>query len=163
MDRTRQEWIMSTQRRVARFSLATKISRLGARLRSWLARWKNRAVGVGDDSQCCSARDLNASTMSPTAQPEVPARVATNSLQTDHRNQQAVRLVNPPDIRLGSPPLDDASVRRSSRQRSPGYPPIHLPANRSRFHRSLPWAPAALCCRTERHDGKRDMHFKHAA
>jgi hypothetical protein len=163
MDRAGRNWIMSTQRRKERFSLATKVSRLRARLRSWHAGWKNRAVGMGNEFPCFTARNLNAHAMSATAPLESSASAATNSLQTDHRYQQAIRPVHlPPGIRLGSPPLGEASVQRPSCQRSPGYP-LHLPADCSRFHRSLPWAPAALCRRTERYDGKRDLHFKHAA
>jgi hypothetical protein len=164
MGRNRQEWIMSTQRREERFSLATKVSRLGARLRSWCARWKNRAVGVGDESQSCSARDPEANAKRPTAQPESPALVAKKSLQMDLRRQETAKHVQLSlSIRLGSPHMNLAALHGPSYERSQGSPPVHLPACGSRFHRSRPWAPAALRRWTERYDGKRDLHFKHAA
>jgi hypothetical protein len=162
MDRVRQDWIMSTQRREVRFTLAEKICRLGMRLGSWLAKRRDRVEGSENDFPSPSTRNFPASYASRTAPPETPDRVATNSLRLDQRNQQPIRLALL-DIRLGSPPLGQASLRRSSGPCSPGFLPIHFPAMTSRFHRTLPWAPAALCRRTERYDGKRNLHFQHAA
>jgi hypothetical protein len=38
-----------------------------------------------------------------------------------------------------------------------------LPAAASRLHPALPHVPAALSCRTERYDGKGNLHLQHAA
>jgi hypothetical protein len=90
--------------------------------------------------------------------PGLPARLAANSLQSDRRTRQLVRLVL--FIRSGSPPPPGGrrvSVFRSS------FPPIPLPPGLARLHRTLPQVHAALSCRTERYDGKRNLYFQHAA
>jgi hypothetical protein len=158
MVRGRQDWIMSTQRRETRFTLAMMIIRLEtrffaapvtlashatcrseSRLRSQLANSRNRAGDFGNES------------------PFFPPREATESLRSKTHNQQHVCVL------LGSPPSGQVTSRRPLRQRSPGCLPIHPPAVCSRFHPTLPWAPAGLCRRTERYDGKRDLHIQHAA
>ena len=155
---TRQDWIMGTQKREVRSTLAMKIIRLGARflaapltlalraagcresrLRSQLVQPKNRAGGLGNES------------------PSFPAREATETLRSKKPNQQHVCVL------LGSPPTGAVAVWGSLRQRSLGFPPIQTPAECSRFHPTLPWVPTGLRQRTERYDGKRDLYFQHAA
>ena len=58
-----------------------------------------------------------------------PEQAATNSLPSDHRNQQPVRLVFI-DIRIGSPPQGKASKCRPPLERLLGYPHIHSFARR---------------------------------
>jgi hypothetical protein len=157
MDRYRQDWIMSTQRRGVRSTLATSISRVVACLGSWLLRGKGRASRSEASFSCSQAQSLAREAEDRMAPPAIPARAATNSLRSDHRNQQTARLC------LGSPPSGDATKHWPIPQRSLSCPPIHFPAVSSRFHRALPWAPVALCRRTERYDGKRNLHFQHAA
>jgi hypothetical protein len=162
MDRDRQDWNMSTQRREVRSSLAMKIFRIAARLGLRLFRGKGRA-GRSEANFCClPAQNLASDIVSRKAPPEGPECAATDSLQMDHTDQQPVRLVLQ-DIRRGSPSLAQAVARIQLGYRSPGSPPIHFPVVSSRLHRALPCAPAAQCCRTERYDGKRDLYFQHAA
>ena len=102
-----------------------------------------------------------AAALGQTARPESPATVATISLLKDHPLVQRVRQ----DVRSGSPPLwtvrhDIAALsvgRRSSRSL------LSVLSGFARLHRPLPQAPAALSRRAERYDGKRDLHFLHAA
>ena len=146
---------MSTQRRGVRFTLATKISRLVARLGFRLLNSKRRASGSRARFFSAPAQNLAGGGEDRTAPPEVPARAATKSLPEDHGNEGPARLCP------GSPPVGEATARQPISQRS--RTPVHFPAENSRFHRSLPWVPAAAWHRTERYDGKRDLHFQHAA
>jgi len=91
-----------------------------------------------------------------------PEWVTTNSRRSDRRNQQRVRLVVLFN-RFGSPPLRQAAARRPFLKRPSGLSPNPLPAVLARLHPSVPRVPAAMRCRTERYDGKRDLHFQHAA
>ena len=93
---------------------------------------------------------------------ELPRMAATDSLQSDHRNQHRAWPVQL-DIHLGWPPLKQAAARRPLRNIPSGVPLVPIPAVTARLHPALPWDPAALSCRTERYDGKRDLHFQHAA
>ncbi len=53
---------------------------------------------------------------------------------------------------------------RPPHQRTQVVPSAHpWPPGCACFHLSLPRFPAALRCRTERYDGKRNLHFLHAA
>ena len=92
-----------------------------------------------------------------------PDRVSTNSLRSDRRNQQRVRLVVL-FVRHGSPPLRQAAqaeaVSQASFRAFAQTRPCRL---RARLHPALPRVPAAMNGRTERYDGKRDLHFQHAA
>ena len=90
-----------------------------------------------------------------------PGWVTTNSRRSDRRNQQRVRLVDL-YIRFGSPPLRQAAAGRPLLKSSSDFPPDPSPAVLARLHPALPQAPAAMRCRTERYDGKRDLHFQHA-
>jgi hypothetical protein len=77
-----------------------------------------------------------------------PARVATNSLQEDIHS---VRLVR-----------HDYFPQGSAAYRSPLSPISFLPGS-ALVHPTLPQAPEGIRHWAERYDGKRDMHFKHAA
>ena len=130
-----------------------------------LAHCKERVGSSGDRFPGSPARNFPAIAAGRTAPPAIsilPALAATNSLPSDHRKQQPVRLVFF-DVRMGSPPLGKASTLRPKLERPPGYPPIPFFADRARFYPTLPRVPAALSCRTERYDGKRNLHFQHAA
>ena len=91
-----------------------------------------------------------------------PDRVSTNFPRSDRRNQQRVRLLVL-FVCHGSPPLRQAAARRPLLRRHSGDSSDPSPAVLARFHPTLPWVPAAMSCRTERYDGKRDLHFQHAA
>ena len=91
-----------------------------------------------------------------------PEWVDTNSPRSGRRNQQRVRLVVLV-IRFGSPPLRQAARRRPLLKRLSDDSSDPSPAVLARLHPSLPQAPAAMSCRTEGYDGKRDLHFQHAA
>ena len=164
MDRAWQDWMMSTQRREGRLAPPAKIEvEIGcwaARLGSWLLRRRERRSISGFGLSGCPARNLPADTEKRTAPPANPAPVtpvspATNSLRLNRRYQQPVLNC------FGSPPLADRAVRPAAR---PSFV-FHSPAVVSRFHRTVPWAPAVRQGgrRTERYDGKRDLHFQHAA
>jgi hypothetical protein len=89
-------------------------------------------------------------------------RVATNSLYTDRRFETFAGHEN----LSSSPPRDGAdgsrlSVQRSARRSSP--PHISILPVRSRLRHTLPQAPAGEVRWAERHDGKRDLYFQHAA
>jgi hypothetical protein len=94
-----------------------------------------------------------------------PEQLATNSLQSDYRNTQPVRLVSLSIRRSSLPP--GACVHRAAAVtlKSFGSSFSHTPSSSclARLHLSLPRVPAALSCWTERYDGKRDMYFQHAA
>jgi hypothetical protein len=127
-----------------------------------LALCTDREGILGSGYPDARARNHRAFAAGRTAPPETPARKATNSLQPDHRNQQPVSF-DRFDVCIGSPPLGTASSRRSELERPPGDPPSLSLADRAWFHLTLPRVPAALNCRTERYDGKGNMHLQHAA
>jgi hypothetical protein len=105
--------LMSTQRRVDHLRLAHCM---------------DRAASSGDRLRCLPAREIFAIAAGRTAPPESPARAATNSLSSDHRSQQPVRLVLF-DIRIGSPPLVKTSAKWPSLEHPPGYPTLHSSAD----------------------------------
>ena len=105
----------------------------------------------------------------------VTDREATNSLLSDHHNETLAWL----DSRTGSPPgaprvklgrrtprcdLSDRgySGLRVSHWSSLTYVPNLLPV-RAHLQTTLPIAPAGKDRWAERHDGKRDLYFQHAA
>jgi|GEM_PF-4697720 len=93
-----------------------------------LAHCMDRTASSGDRLRCSPARKLRATTAGRTAPPESPAPAATNSLSSDHHNQQPVRLVFL-NIRIGSPPLAKTSAKWPSLEHPPGYPTIHSSAD----------------------------------
>jgi hypothetical protein len=158
-DPARSRWIerrgrigftMSTQRRASRMLPAMKTDRAGLRSLTaplmsiiWLA-W---AWLVSDGS---------------TPQ-EATFRQATNSLLSDRHNETLARLNN----RSGSPPPGWVGVvascgLRVTQRSSLRHVPRFLPS-RAHLHTTLPIAPAGEVRWAERHDGKRDLYFQHAA
>ena len=93
-----------------------------------------------------------------------PRRLATNSLQSDYRNTQVVRLVSL-NIRRGSPPPGAGRQVVAVTLKSFGSSISHIPSlsGLARLHQSLPRVPAAKGSWTERYDGKRDLYLQHAA
>jgi hypothetical protein len=91
----------------------------------------------------------------------ITSRVATKSLLSDHRSETFAGLGS----RRSSSPCGvrgpSESVPRAIPRSSPLHIP-HLPA-RTRLHTTLPHAPVGKLRRAERHDGKRDLYFQHAA
>ncbi len=84
-----------------------------------------------------------------------PMRVAT-SLQQDPRFVPLVSHKSPFWILFH---LNEAG----SRAHRYSLPPISILTGSAKSHPTLPHAPAADCRWAERHDGKRNLHFKHAA
>jgi hypothetical protein len=99
-----------------------------------------------------------------TAPPVFQDWLATNSLQSDYRNTQLVRLVSL-NIRRGSPPPGAGRRAVAVTLKSFGSSISHIPSlsGLARLHHSLPRVPAARSSWTERYDGKRDLHLQHAA
>jgi len=127
-----------------------------------LARCKDCVGNSGIQFPSSPARELPAIAAGQTAPPvHRSASAATKSLLSDHPRQSFVRLVSF-QLRFGSPPKQ-ASERRLIRSFFPGVP--HMPsfAGSALSHLTLPCVPAALSRRTERYDGKRNLHFQHAA
>ena len=91
-----------------------------------------------------------------------PDSLATNSLQSDYRNTQLVRLVSL-NFRRGSPPPGVGRRAAAVPLASFGSSLPHIPSGLARLHPSLPRVPVAECYRTERYDGKRDLYLQHAA
>jgi hypothetical protein len=89
---------------------------------------------------------------------------ATNSLQSDSCISMYVQVVAP-EIRRGSPPIWGAgrTVSNPTASRRSSLPLVPLPPVLESLHPALPQFPAAKSSRTERYDGKRDLHFQHAA
>ena len=146
---------MNTERRDGRSAPTTEIAR-------WSRRHGSR-VALGDDRKLRSEQadaipltwSFPASASGPLAYS--PSLAARSTLEQGIRKQQPVR-----SIRLGSPPLGQAARLRPLLDCLTGYPP-NSPAVFARFPRTLPHVPAALGCRTERYDGKRNLYFQHAA
>jgi len=151
---------MSTQRRASRMTAATEMDRFGVRLTAplmsiiWLAWVLLHSFGESSEG----AAD----------------RVATNSLLPDYHNESLAML----DSRSGAAP-PGASVatdtcRRGFRHEAGVHEPLTRGTHRSslrnvslpvrtHLHPTLPIAPAGEDRWAERHDGKRDLYFQHAA
>lgn len=97
-----------------------------------------------------------------TSQTPITVRKATNSLLSDRQNE----TLAPHDHGSGSAPPGPArrspSRLRVSHRSSLRYVPNLLPI-RAHLHSTLPIAPAGEVRWAERHDGKRDLYFQHAA
>jgi len=173
-DPARSRWIerragigftMSTQRRASRKVSAistdrAEIRRLTAPLMTiiwlawaWLATPATKTSRRGPRSRACDE----------TSQTAVAERKATNSLLPDHQDETLAGSSNcsgsaPPGRVSAGPPLGVLGSHRSSQRHVPNPLPV-------RAHRSttLPIAPAGEVRWAERHDGKRDLYFQHAA
>ena len=88
--------------------------------------------------------------------------LATNSLLSDHRFDTFAG----PGSLSSSPPLIRAGGRRltvSQATHRSSLPHISVLPVRTYLHPTLPHAPAGEIRWAERHDGKRDLYFQHAA
>ena len=162
-DPARSKWIerragigftMSTQRRASRMIPAintdrAEFRRLTAPLMSiiWLA-W---AWLCASDKKSQSLTD----------------RKATNSLLSDRQNETLALHKNgsasaPPGPQTGRIGSSSPSGLRVSLRSSLRHVPNLLPV-RAHLHSTLPIAPAGIVRWAERHDGKRDLYFQHAA
>src|SRR5579859_1474760 len=115
-----------------------------------------RAGSYGLSSSAFSAQFDHAHANGETAPAGFSAnRVATDSLQSDYRSTQPVRLVRK-NIRRGSPPSGVGRSATAATLKSFGSSHSHIPSlsGPARFHHSLPRVPAAKRSRTERYDGK---------
>src|ERR1035437_6480371 len=83
---------MSTQRREIRSTPATNASRRGPRDRWQHMSCTESALSAGHSSLGQTAPHYRASASGGTAPPEVPARLATNSLQSDHLRSEERRV-----------------------------------------------------------------------
>jgi len=154
---------MSTQRRENHSTPATKINRSGPRIRR---QHRSCTWSAKDSWQVCpapSALDRRALATVGTA----PNWVPKSSLQSDH---SYLNFVTPAwnfqqDIRRGSPPLGAgfSAATGTLTTRGSSLPFIPSPSGFTDFHPALPQFPANESRWTERYDGKRDLHFKHAA
>lgn len=140
---------MSTQRRASRMIAAiaadrAKVRPLTAPLMSIL--WLAWAWLLSFDGSSEKAAD----------------REATNSLLSDCQNERLARF----DSRSGSPPPGEFGVHGPSLTRGTHRSSLRhvslLPV-RTHLHPTLPVAPAVEDRWAERHDGKRDLYFQHAA
>jgi len=163
---------MSTQRREDRNPLTqkmresggwsssptTKHDRWGPQDHLRAARSMGREERLGSEFPAVLARNIPAIAAGQMAPLETPAMAAMNSLSSDYRVKLHAGHFEP-----GLPPAGQAATLRPSRQYSFGNLPILPPANSARIHQTLPWVRPALRCRTERYDGKGNLHFKHAS
>jgi hypothetical protein len=96
-----------------------------------------------------------------TAPPGFPARLATISLQSDHRIVQLVLHV----LRLGSPPSRDGLGAETGTPANHGSSLRHISSlsGLSRLHPTLTRVPAGRRRWAERYDGKGNMYLQHAA
>ena len=152
---------MSTQRREIRWRPTRSTRRLGA-----LEQVGSAPIAAHGTVTACGG----------TAPPALPAwfhpsdedpspgalELATNSLPLDDRwfySVQPVRFLR------GSPPLWVGSRQVAAVPALAGssLPPIPLSSCHALPHPALPQFPAANRRRTERYDGKRDLHLQHAA
>jgi hypothetical protein len=142
---------MSTQRRVCRLQCMSRTNRV--RERGVLIDIILSEGGIQEHSGPVPfTRIGHAFANGLTAPPEHlathAARLATDSLQKD---SIPVRLV-----RHGYSPQASTAYRSS-------LSPISILPGSARFHLTLPQDPAGYCRWAERYDGKRNLHFKHAA
>jgi hypothetical protein len=167
---------MSTQRRANRTTPAIKNDRAGIRCRWFRGRGGRTGISIPETrTGCALASSVTAPLMSifwlawiwlhtsdVMSQEATTDRVATNSLYSDIRFATFTGL----GCHSSSPPLDGAGERRLSvprgthRSSLPRIPSLPV---RSHLRRPLPQAPAGEVRWAERHDGKRDLYFQHAA
>jgi len=155
---------MSTQRRENGSAPATKTFRRGPRSRCRRRTCRERALTPGLAPAVFPVRRDLANAIAETATRRDERRLATDSLQSDRYTRQHVRL-GFKQIGRGSPPDGDDRGRKAA---TTAFFEVILSAHPltfrlARFHQTLPQLPTALSCRRERHDGKRNLHFQHAA
>ena len=183
---------MSTQRRASRITAATEVDRADVRHRWFRGCMERAGISVSASrtgSALASGPGITAPLMSiiwlAWAWFSTPAtkvcrrgpvglrscdegsraatfRMATNSLLSDHRFETSAGH----DRLSSSPPRNEAGRRRLSvpqvthRLSPPRIPSLPV---RTHLHPTLPKAPAGEVRWAERHDGKRDLYFQHAA
>ena len=93
--------------------------------------------------------------------PGLPVKLATISLQSDHRIVQLVLQV----LRLGSPPSRAGIGAETGTPANHGSSPRHISSlsGPSRLHPTLTRVPAGRRRWAERYDGKGNMYLQHAA
>jgi len=143
---------MSTQRRESRWQRTSCME---------------RARGWEQASPASIAGNAHAHANGGTAPPASPARLATNSLQSDLRIAMIARLVRQ-DIRHSSRSSSPPGTMRSATSGTPAnlgssLPLIPFPSGFASLHPTLPQAPAGRRRWAERYDGKRDLYLQHAA
>ena len=151
---------MSTQRRESHSTPPAEYCRSGA-LRGW------RSLS---DTAC--AENFEQLEVAPTALQSsgfakaltAPQWEATNSLQLDSCTSRYVQVIQP-ETRREASQIRDANRTISGKiaNRRSSLPLIPLPSVLTSLHPASPQFPAARGSRTERYDGKRDLHLQHAA
>jgi hypothetical protein len=146
-------------------------------------RWRNRScMGYAGLSGIAFpgpiARYNRAYASGGTAPPDLPARFATNSLQSGFRIVQLDRLVQLLFVqfvqlvlllrfvfRHGSPPLGASHGEAAGRPANHGFslPHIPSPSGLARLHPTLPRVPAGRRRWAERYDGKGNLYLQYAA
>jgi hypothetical protein len=133
---------MSTQRRENRWQRTNCTKRAGA---------------FGQIKSAPIAQKARAYATVGTAPPHTAARLATNSLQSDHRTSQLLGQ----DYHHGSPPSQAGNRQTGNLQVTPSAHPFSF---RLRAHPyRLAAFPGGLSLWTERYDGKRNLYLQHAA
>jgi len=158
---------MSTQKRASRSSRAALRCREG-----WFRRQRmsctERAEGWGGLVPPSMARFGCAGAGGVTARLfsifwSIGAWLATKFLQADLPIGQGVRMVLTAERKVSPPHHPWLGAFGETVPPRSSLPPIPFPSGLTRFHWTLPQAPAADQRRAERYDGKRDLYLLHAA
>jgi len=151
---------MSTQRRESHSTPTTGDCWIGA-LRDWRIFSETACAENGEQLEV--ARTALESS-SPATAPTAPHWEATNSLHLDSCISRYVELFVL-EVRRDLHPVGDAGRAASSLTATSRsfLPLIPRPPVLASLHPALPQFPAAKRSRTERYDGKRDLHLQHAA
>ncbi len=105
------------------------------------------------------AQQVDAPAGDPTAPPVSPVKVATKSLLLGYQFEKLVRQECP-----SGPPVKAPAQARSLRiPATPRSSILLVPSVSALIHATLPPVPVDMVHRAERYDGKRDLHFLHAA
>ena len=148
---------MRKQRRDYPHSLATWIGRLWCWFRRQPAKRFEPAPEM--ESLPSGAHALDAPVGRPAAPPFSLVRIAAFSLPSDHHFDQLVCQ----QLRSGPPGLPGSPSAAAVIPASPRSSVQHVPSVFASIHATLPQAPEVFPNRAERYDGKRDLHFLHAA
>ena len=166
---------MSTQRRANRVTASIEVDRVDAWHRWFRGCMERAGISVSAArTGSLLANDLTAPLMSIVwlawawlrrcgEGSQAPTfRVATKSLYSDYCFETFAELGS----LSGSPPRDGVGSHRLSVPQAthrPSLPHIPFLPVRTRLRLTLPQAPAGEVRWAERHDGKRDLYFQHAA
>jgi hypothetical protein len=162
---------MSTQRRESHSTPTTGDCWIGA-LRNWRSLSDTACAENGEQLEVARtalessllAKALERFRFTHGIAETAPQWETTNSLQLESCTLRYVVLFAQED-RHGSHPVGDAGRAASSliASRRSVLPLISHPPVLASLHPALPQFPAAKGSRTERYDGKRDLHLQHAA